>query len=185
MTHVQPFQPFKPIAAGYYKNEAYPPVYLIVINELPIIPKNYALLLFASSDRKYRQFLEQLVMEGNTRYIRYAYKVRPQMTREVLSMAGISTSISRKDLEFMAADIGPELVPFLTPKDLQRGMNPQKQKEFFSLFSSSEILANIGLEELIKGMSPDQQVKLFELLLKTVAAGLTDKEKTDAKSDNN
>jgi hypothetical protein len=45
----------------------------------------------------------------------YVYEVRPKVTREVLTMAGISTS-SRKDLEFMAEDIGPELVPFLKPR---------------------------------------------------------------------
>ncbi|NJR52117.1 MAG: hypothetical protein HC780_23620 [Leptolyngbyaceae cyanobacterium CSU_1_3] len=98
LAHTQTFQPFRPIADGYYKNEAHPPVYLLVVNELPLLSKNYSLLLFAASDRKFRQFLEQVIAEGNTRYIRYAYAIRPQMTRKVLTMAGISTSISRKDL---------------------------------------------------------------------------------------
>ncbi|MCE7983974.1 MAG: hypothetical protein DYG89_22600 [Caldilinea sp. CFX5] len=185
LTHVQPFQPFKPIAAGYYKNEAHPPVYLIVVNELPIVPKNYALLLFASSDRKFRQFLETLVIAGNTRYLRYAYEIRPHMTREVLTMAGISTTISRKDLEFMAEDIGPELIPFLKPQDLLRRMNAQKQREFISLLGPEEILANISVEDLIKKMGPDQQIKLFELLLKNLSASLADKEKNDEKNGNN
>jgi hypothetical protein len=185
LAHAQTFQPFHQIAAGYYKNEAHPPVYLIVVNELPITPKNYALLLFASSERKFRQFLEKMIVEGNTRYIRYAYEVRPQMTREVLTMAGISTSISRKDLEFMAEDIGPELVPFLKPKDLLKGLNPEKQRELISLLSPEEILANISIEELIKGISPEQRKKLFELVLKMLASGLADKEELNGKSSNN
>jgi hypothetical protein len=135
LAYAQAFQPFRRIEAGYYKNEAHPPVYLIVINELPLVPKNYALLLFASSEHKFRQFLDKVIIEGNTRYIRYAYEVRPQVTREVLTMAGISTTISRKDLEFMAEDIGPELVAIMSPEEVVASLEPEKQKKLLTLLT--------------------------------------------------
>jgi hypothetical protein len=47
------------------------PVHLIVINELPIEPKYYPLLLFAASKEKFRQFLERIVEEDNIVYIYY------------------------------------------------------------------------------------------------------------------
>jgi hypothetical protein len=54
-------QPFVPMEAGYYRWQGQPPIYLIVVNELPITPKNYTLLLFTASKRKFREFLEQVV----------------------------------------------------------------------------------------------------------------------------
>lgn len=135
LKYAQGFQPFQQVEAGYYKNEAHPPVYLIVVNELPLIPKNYALLLFAASGRKFRQFLGKLIAEGNMRYIRYAYEVRPQMTREAITMAGISTTISRKDLEFMAEDIGRELVAIMSPEDVAASLEPEKRKKLLTLLT--------------------------------------------------
>lgn len=185
LTHAQTFQPFRKIAAGYYKNEAHPPVYLIVLNELPILPKNYPLLLFSSSDRKFRQFLKKLIAEGNTKYTRYAYKVRPQVTREVLTMAGISTSISRKDLEFMAEDIGPELVAIMRPEEVLKSIGPEKQRQLISLLSPKEILANISIEQLLKDLNSEQRKKLVALVLKLLASGLADQEELTGKSSNN
>ena len=158
---------------------------MIVINELPIILKNYPLLLFASSEGKFRDFLEQVAMAGNSTYIRYAYEIRPQVTREVLTMAGISATLSHEDLAFMAEDIGSELVPFLKPKDLLQAMDSEKQREFISLLNPKEILANISVEELIEDISPEQRKKLFELVLKMLASGLADREELDGKSSNN
>lgn len=166
LTYAQQLQrPFMPVADGYYKREGYPPLYLIVINELPIIPKNYPLLLFASSDRKFREFLEQVVVAGNSTYIRYAYEVRPKVTKEVLTMAGISSTLSREDLEFMAEDIGPDLAPFLKPEDVVKGMDPEKQVRLFRS-SLEELLKSIGLEKLMTEMNPENRKQLLELLLK-------------------
>lgn len=151
-------QPFVPVEAGYYRRQGQPPIYLIVINELPITPKNYSLLLFAASKHKFREFLEQVVAQQNMVYIRYAYEVDPKLTKEVLTMAGISSTLSKSDLKFMAEDIGPELVPFLHTEDLVKGLNAKKKRELISAFN---------LEELLSGLSPENQEKLFQLLLKT------------------
>jgi hypothetical protein len=182
LAYAQTFQPFHALEAGYYKTEEYPPVYLIVINELPIVPKNYPLLLFASSIRKFRQFLQQVIAEGNTRYLRYAYEVRPQVTREVFRMAGISTTISRQDLEFMAEDIGPELVAVMRPEKVLEGMDAEKLRRLMSFMSIEERLADVSLDEFVKGISPERRKALFELVLKMLAAGLADKEEPNGSS---
>ncbi|MCE7983689.1 MAG: hypothetical protein DYG89_21145 [Caldilinea sp. CFX5] len=185
LKHAETFQPFRQIAAGYYKNDAHPPIYLIVLNELPILPKNYPLLLFASSDRKFRQFLKKLIAEGNTKYLRYAYQIRPQMTREVLTMAGISTSISRKDLEFMAEDIGPDLVAIMQPEAVLKSIGLEKQRQLIALLGTKEILANMSMEQLIKDLDPAQQKKLVALVLKLLASGFADQEELIGKGSNN
>lgn len=170
-------RPFTPVKAGYYKREGPPPVYLIVVNKLPLLPKNYPLLVFAASERKFREFLQQIIQEGNSTYIRYAYEVRPKVTKEVLTMAGISATLSRKDLEFMAEDIGPELVPFLEPEEVVDGMDAEKQVRLFKT-SLEKLLKSVGLEKLLTEVTPENRKQLFEMLLKMQAANsVTNKEK--------
>ncbi|MEM7534689.1 MAG: DUF4351 domain-containing protein [Chloroflexota bacterium] len=118
---------------GYYKTDETPPVYLIVINELPIIPLNYPLLLFASSERVFRAFLQQVVENENYSYQWYALKVRPQLTREVIRMAGLPSSMTVEDLEFLAEDLGPDLMSVISLEDMFKGMNREKTLDF--LFS--------------------------------------------------
>lgn len=147
-------QPFAPVEAGYYRRQGQPPIYLIVINELPNTSKNYGLLLFAASKRKFREFLEEVVVQQNMVYIRYAYEVDPKLTREVLTMAGISSTLSKSDLKFMAEDIGRELLAFLPAEDRVAGM------------SVEERLTGITVEELLTEMSPEKRKHILELLLK-------------------
>ena len=154
---------------GYYWCDEYPPLYLIVINELPIVPQNYPLLVFAGSEQKFREFLEEVIATGEYTYIRYAYEVRPQVTKEVLTMAGVASRLSRKDLEFMAEDIGPEMIAVMNPEDMVKGMNAEKRQALLA-----QMLATVNAEELISGISPEQRKRLFELVLKTLAADLTD-----------
>lgn len=165
--------------AGYYKTDEQPPVYLIVINELPIIPKNYPLLLFASNEQKFREALAQMIVAGKHTYIRYAYRVRPQVTKEVLVMAGKARSLPRKDLEFIASDIGRELIDVMEPEDVMQGMDEKKQKRLLSLFSPEERLADLTPEErlsdltpeeILKGMSPEKQKAFLDSLLKIYPA---------------
>jgi len=114
------------IAVGHYVSTDILPVHLIVINELPIEPKNYPLLLFASSKKKFRQFLERIVKEDNSAYIYYAYRIDPELTKEVLEVAGKSSSY-RKNLEFIAKDIGEELIPFLSKEKMLKHMTPEER----------------------------------------------------------
>ena len=100
-------------------------------------------------------------------YVRYAYAVRPQVTKEVLTMAGFPSSLTREDLEFMADDIGRDMIAVMKPEDILKGMDAEKQQRLLSLFS---------IEELLKGISAQQRKALFEVVLKTLASNLADKE---------
>lgn len=151
--------------------------YLIVVNDLPVTPNNYPLLVFASSERKFREFLEQVIHKGESTYIRYAYEVRPQLTKEILTMAGISATLSREDLEFMADDIGPELVPFLKAEDLLHSMDPEEQKKLLvSLLSLDDLLAAKTFEKLLGEVDPKNRKRLLELLSRLQTSSSVDQE---------
>jgi len=69
-------------------------------------------------------------------------------------MAGISSTLSKSDLKFMAEDIGRELLAFLPAEDRVAGM------------SVEERLTGITVEELLTEMSPEKRKHILELLLK-------------------
>ena len=118
---------FKKIEKGYYINSTKPPVVIIVINELPIMPKNYAFLLFTASEKKFRQFLRHLFKEGDLGYVHYAYRVRPEVTKEELKMLTKDPYLSDKDFRFIAKDIGPQLVPYLSVEERLPGLAPEER----------------------------------------------------------
>lgn len=145
---------FEALGNGYYKSDEKVAVYIIAINELPVIEQNYPLLLFASNKRKFREFLTQYLEEEKSySYLSYAYRNQPQITREVLNMARLS-EIPRENLEFMAQDIGKELIPFLAPEML------------VARLTSQERVAGLPLQERVAGISAKEEKELLELLLK-------------------
>lgn len=161
-------EPFTAVEAGYYQGQGYPIVYLIVVNELPITAKNYPLLLFAASERKFREFLEQVVALRDATYLRYAYEVRPRITREVLTMAGISATLSQEDLKFMAQDVGRELMAFLPPEEL---LAKVPDKERLAGLSSEGIITALSASDLWNNMNTEQRTALLELLRKVQVIG--------------
>jgi hypothetical protein len=151
LRHCQNDVRWEEIAVGHYVSTDILPVHLIVINELPIEPKNYPLLLFAGSKKKFRQFVERIIKEDNSAYIYYAYRIDPKLTKEVLEMAGKSRTY-QKNLEFIAKDIGEELIPFLSVEDKLRGLTPE------------ELMRRLTLEERLRGLTPEERRKLKQLL---------------------
>jgi len=131
---------------GYYFSSSKPPVYLLVINELAEIPRNYPLLLFAASEEKFRRFLRKALQERNFQYVRYAYAVRPTFTKEELAMARRHYRLSDKELEFIAQDIGAELIPFFSPEERLQGL------------SSEERLRGLSTEERLRGLSTEERL---------------------------
>ena len=115
---------FKRVAAGCYRSAGPPDVHVMVINELPVIEKNYFLLIFASSKRKFKEFLTKSLSEGHYEYLNVAYKNRPQFTKEILKMMGITT-IPEENLQFIAQDIGERLIPYLTPEAVLKNFTPE------------------------------------------------------------
>lgn len=76
-------------------------------------------------------------------------------------MAGISSTLSRKDLQFMAEDIGPELVAFLEPEDVMKGMNKKKQLRLLKAMFA-KLAEEMGTENLLTELNPDIQQKFTE-----------------------
>ncbi len=66
-------------------------------------------------------------------------------------MAG-KHSIPRKDLEFMAKDIGPEILPYLNKEDLLKQLSPEDR------------VRGLSPEDIARGMRPDELRKLRQLL---------------------
>ena len=172
---------FEALGDGYYKADYQVAVYIIAINELPIIKRNYPLLLFASNKRKFRKFLTQyLEEETDYPYLGYAYRTHPQLTREVLKMARLS-EIPRENLEFMAQDIGKELMPFLPPEVRLAGLAPQERlaglapqerlaglapQERLAGLAPQERIAGLALQERLGKLSAKEEEELLDLLLK-------------------
>ena len=127
---------FQKIQKGYYINSTKPPVVIIVINELPIIPKNYPFLLFASSEKKFREFLRQLFQEGDLGYVHYAYRVRPEVTKEELKMLTKDPYLSENDFRFIVQDIGPQLINYFPVQERLAGL------------ATEERLAGLAAEEI-------------------------------------
>ena len=83
--------------------------------------------------------------------------------KEVLTMAGISATLSREDLEFMADDIGRELMAFL----------PLEER-----------LAGASAEELLTVLTPEKRKRLLELLLKMSMSTAVEKNESNGSSSN-
>ena len=144
------------IGVGHYVSTDILPVHLFVSNELVIEPKNYPLLLFASSKKKFRQFVERIVSEDNTVYIYYAHFPDYELTEEVLEMAGRQSSY-QKNLERVTQDlltiIGKEkLLKMMTPEERVRGLPPEER------------VRGLPPEERVRGLTPEERKKLKRLL---------------------
>ncbi|MFZ4664675.1 MAG: hypothetical protein ACOYNY_47225, partial [Caldilineaceae bacterium] len=98
-------------------------------------------------------------------YLRYAYEIRPKLTRKVVTMAGISATLSKEDLQFMADDIGRELMAFLPPAERLAGI------------SADELLKAISSGTLLHELSPDHRKVLLELLATMQAASQKEQKK--------
>lgn len=82
--------------------------------------------------------------------------------------------LSRKDLKFIAQDIGAELIPLMKPEDILQGLSTRKRQKLLSLLKKELVFAEITVEELLNHMRPEQRKQLFASVLNQVAASLTD-----------
>ena len=138
------------VGVGHYKSTDLLPVHLFVCNELEMVPKNYPLLLFAASKEKFRQFVEQIVSEDNTIYIYYASRVEPEITKEVLKMAG-KQSLYENNLRRIAESMGEDLIPFLSEEVLKR-IPPEKR------------VRSLTATDIVRSLSPETKEELLQLL---------------------
>jgi hypothetical protein len=138
------------VGGGHYKSTDLLPVHLFVCNELEMVPKNYPLLLFAASKEKFRQFVSQIVSEDNTIYIYYASRVEPEITKEVLKMAG-KQSLYENNLRRIAESMGEDLIPFLSEEVLKR-IPPEKR------------VRSLTATDIVRSLSPETKEELLQLL---------------------
>jgi hypothetical protein len=164
--HCQDDVRWEGIDVGHYVSiNPFLPVHLFVSNELAIEPKNYPLLLFAASKKKFRQFVERIVSEDNTVCIYYAHFMDYEMTEEVLAMAGKQSSY-QKNLERVSQDLlsivgKDKLLEMMAPEERVRGLTPEERLRGLTL---EERLRGISKED-IRGLDPKTQEKLKQLIL--------------------
>ena len=151
---------FLSLGEGYYRSTNNPPVNVIVVNELEITPKNYPLLMFASSKKKFKEFLLDTVKNNCfDAYVEFSYRVNPEITKEVVEMAGYG--LSKKKLQFMANDIGPKLLPFIPKEDLLKHISLE---ELLAGLTAEDRLAGLTAEERLSGITDEERKKLKQLL---------------------
>ena len=141
------------IGVGHYVSTDLLPVHLLVCNELPLEPKYYPLLLFAASQEQFRRFMLRLIEEENVTYINYASRTNPELTKEVLRMAG-KQSLYDKQLERMAKAFGEDLLEQMSPEVRLRGLTLEDR------------LRGLTLEDRLRGLDLDPETleKLKELI---------------------
>ena len=144
---------------GYYKSTDLFPVHLFVCNELELTRKNYPLLLFATSKEKFRQFVERIVGEDNLTYIYYASRVEPEITKEVLKMAG-KQNLYEKQLQRIIDSMGADLLEKMTPEERMRGLTVSERMRGLTV---SEMLAGLNIEDL-RALDPEEKAALLQLL---------------------
>ncbi len=156
------------VGIGHYQSTDLLPVNLFVCNELELVAKNYPLLLFASSKRKFYQFVEQLIGEDNLAYLSYAARVAPEITMEVFKMAK-RENLYDKQLRRIIDVMGPDLLKKMTPQERFQGMTPGERLEGMTLqerlegMTLQERLAGLSSEDL-RSLDPETKAELLKLL---------------------
>ena len=99
---------------------------------------------------KFRQFVSQIVSEDNTIYIYYASRVEPEITKEILKMAG-KQSLYEKNLRRIAESMGEDLIPFLSEEVVKR-IPPEKR------------VRSLTAKDIVRSLSPETKEELLQLL---------------------
>ena len=79
----------------------------------------------ANFKRTQKLYAEQIVSEDNAIYIYYASRVEPQVTKEVLKMAG-KQNLYEKQLQRIAESMGEDLIPFLSEEVVKRILSEKR-----------------------------------------------------------
>ena len=155
-------------SAGHYRSTDHFPVNLFVCNELELVPKNYPLLLFATSKEKFRQFVERIVGEEDITYIYYASRIEPELTKEILDMAG-KQSLYEKQLQRIVESMGTDLLKKMTPEERMDGLTVSERVQGLTVdervqgLTVDERLAGLSQEDL-QNLEPDVKMAVLRLL---------------------
>ena len=75
-------------------------------------------------------------------------------------MAGIH-GIPKKDLEFMAKDIGPDILPYIDKEDLLKQLTPE---DLLKQLTPEDLLNQLSLEDRLRGLNSEERRRLRQLL---------------------
>lgn len=107
---------FQRVRQGLYRSDDKLPLYVLVASELPVEPRNYPLLLFASG-RKMKEFLRALLQQPPGELLTFAFELYPE---EVLAM---SQQSSHKDhaAQVLVQHLGvPKVLELIGKDELMR-----------------------------------------------------------------
>ena len=147
LKHSQAEIEFESLGGGYYRSTDKLPIHIIAINELEVTPKNYPLLMFATSKQKFEEFLRDAINRDDNDYnpvITFAYFLKSELIREI--DMPLKSYLSKEALDIIIEDIGDEILSRFS------------MDEILSRFSVDEIAARLSPEERLTGLSPEDIV---------------------------
>ena len=180
LKHCQIEVEFESLGSGYYRSTDKLPVHIIAINELEVTPKNYPLLMFATSKQKFEEFLRDAVDRNDSDHnsiITFAYFLRSELIREI--DMPLKNRLSKEALDIIIEDIGDEILSRfsvdeilsrfgvdeiasrLSPEERLTGLSPE---EIVSRLSPEERLTGLSPEEIVSRLSPEERRQLQRLL---------------------
>lgn len=179
---------FRRLQPGYYRSANRPPIYLIVIRELPPIPKNYLLLLFTGDAAQFRTALEQMLAEGNITYLPYAWRTRPEITQEVMKMKRRDGKMTYEEsLQFFVKDFGDDIIKMLPVEKRLEGLDPAQRLEgldpaqrlegltseqILTALSQKQLLTDRNMAYLLQQVSLEERKVIIEQLLQSLLAAI-------------
>lgn len=170
---------FRRLQPGYYRSANRPQLYLIVIRELPPIPKNYLLLLFTGDAAQFRACLEQMLAEGNIAYLPYAWRTRPDITQEVMKMKRRDGKMTYEEsLQFLVKDFGDDIIKILPVEKRLEGLDPTQRLEgltseqILTALSQKHLLTDRSMAYLLQQVSLEERKVIMEQLLQSLLAAI-------------
>jgi len=143
----------------YVSNEKIP-FYVVVIRKLKTEFKNYPLLLFAP-EKKFKEFVEHAIENNRLKYLEYAYILHPQITREVLMMAG-RFPIPEENVKFIVEDLTPErILRHISVEDKLRSVDVEDRLRGVDV---GDILSRVAVEDRLCALNREELIKLQKLL---------------------
>ena len=132
--HFQAAVEFESLGGGYYRSTDKLPVHIIAINELEVTSKNYPLLMFATSKRKFEKFLRDAVDRDDSddnSVLTFAYVLKSELIREI--NMPLKNRLSKEALAIIIEDIGDEILSCLSPEERLIGLSPEERRQLQQL----------------------------------------------------
>ena len=155
LKHCQAEVEFESLGGRYYRSTDKLPVHIIAINELEVTPKNYPLLMFATSKQQFEEFLRDAVDRNDSDHnpvITFAYFLRSELIREI--DMPLKNRLSKEALDIIIEDIGDEILSRFSVDEIASRLSPEER------------LTGLSPEAIVSRLSPEERRQLQQLLEK-------------------